>query len=159
MMRLVAIILPLLLFVLCGCHAIVSNRLQYVQSVTLYENGDSYAIPRKDHAFNRIVKQSEKMINKPLAQYQTQVSSKEELVRNTSQSVMIELEKPITIKIKEENNSKVGETTVNALWISLDPERKILATFNDFEPCFYNGKKNCFADLQKTASIYLQKER
>ena len=160
MKRLVAIIISILLLILCGCHAIISNRLHYVKSVTLYDHGDTYSIPRNDTAFNRFVRQTEDMINKPLSVCNCEVPTKEELVRNTTQGVIIELEKPMKIKIKEIDNPKnLREDTMDALWVSLDPEQKQLATMNQAYSTLYGRKKNCFMDIQKTASIYLQKER
>lgn len=158
MKRLVAIIISILLLILCGCHSLISNRLHYVKSVTLYDQGNSYSIPRNNSAFNRIIKQTEDMINKPMSVCKCYIPSKEELVRNTTHGVIIELEKPITIKIKEEYNPDIREATLNALWVSLDPEQKQLATINEVHPSLYEGKKNCFVNIQKTASIYLQKE-
>lgn len=159
MKPLVALIISILLLILCGCHAIISNRLQYVESVTLYEQGNPYSIPRNNAAFTRIVKQTEHIINKPLSSCNCTFLTKEDFIRNTTDGVMIELEKPIKIKIKKEENSEVGEATLNALWISLDPEQKQLATINEVQPSLFGGNKKCFIDIKKTASIYLQKER
>ncbi|HBI02836.1 MAG TPA: hypothetical protein DDY49_02255 [Paenibacillaceae bacterium] len=159
MKRLVAIIISILLLILCGCHAIIANRLHYVKSVTLYDYGNTYSIPQNDTAFNRIVRQTEDIINKPLSVCKCGVPSKEDLARNTTQGIIIELEKPIQIKIKEIDNPNLREDTMDSLWISLDPEQKQLATMNQADSTLYGGKKNCFMDIQKTASIYLQKER
>ena len=85
MKRLVAIIISILLLILCGCHAIIANRLHYVKSVTLYDYGNTYSIPQNDTAFNRIVRQTEDIINKPLSVCKCGVPSKEDLARNTTQ--------------------------------------------------------------------------
>lgn len=155
-----AVVATLLLLVLCGCNVLLSNRLPHVKSVTLYHQGQAYAIPRNDPAYIRIIRQTEDLLNASLNVCKCSVPTKDALIQSSfkGNGIIVELAQSIHIKLKTMPNGQMKEISLDTVGISLNPNELSVALIQDGKPTLYTGKKVFFEDIRKTTTIYMKKK-
>lgn len=154
-----AVATTLLLLVLCGCNVLVSNRLPHVKSVTLYNKGQAYTIPRNDPAYIRIIRQTEDLLNASMDVCKCSAPTKEDLIQTTfkGNGIIVELDQSIHIKLKTVPNGTVKEIPLDSVGLSLIPDELSVALIQDGKPALYTGKKVFLEDIRKTVNIYMKK--
>lgn len=154
-----AVAAALMLLVLCGCNVLVSNRLPHVKSITLYYNGQAYAIPKDSPAYTRIIRQTEDLLSSPLNVCKCSAPTKEDVIQYSfkGNAIMIELDQSINIKLKTIPNETMTDLSLNTVGVSLAPDTTTVALMQAGTPALYTGKKGFFEDIHKTATIYMKK--
>lgn len=164
MRKIIAILATLLLLVLSGCSLLVSNRLHYVKNVTLYKDGP-HSISQKDVTFNRMVRQTEAILNSPLNVCKgANVSNgnysdfyKNDYFRE-GEGLLIELEKPIKVKVRIKYDGSVREVNVDTVAVSFTENSISLISHGEPFSGTYSGTKGLTKNLQKTADKYMKRK-